>query len=33
MFVLGRKGTRSLVNPLAPVLAEGEEPEAYADVS
>ncbi|BEI93243.1 uncharacterized protein CcaverHIS019_0508710 [Cutaneotrichosporon cavernicola] len=31
MFVTGRKGTRSLVNPLAPILAEGEEPEAYAD--
>ncbi|GMK55464.1 hypothetical protein CspeluHIS016_0205200 [Cutaneotrichosporon spelunceum] len=30
-FVVGRKGTRSLANPLAPVLAEGEEPEAYAD--
>lgn len=33
MFVLGRRGNRSLVNPLAPIPSEGEEPEPYADVS
>lgn len=33
MWVYGRKGSRELINPFAPILDAGEEPEPYKDVS
>lgn len=32
-WVYGRKGSRELINPFAPILDAGEEPEPYKDVS